>query len=120
MAALRAVPDVPVDPAARVFKTLLQGGYYSRAANAVEPASRWSAMTFANTVTTERAESLGPFVLAELCERIRLEGEETDRVDLAAQFGEKRLTRLKESGVKGLAVLMEKVELLKKSVDSDY
>jgi len=70
-------------------------------------------MTFARSLNKERAEELGMFVLAELCERVRIEGSASERKALIAQFDKKEVDRIAESGEKGAAVLVEKVKLLK-------
>ncbi|KAH7106506.1 ARM repeat-containing protein [Auriculariales sp. MPI-PUGE-AT-0066] len=116
IAAVIAVEDLPTDPAARIFKTLLQGGHYSRTANAVEASSRWSPMTFARALNHERAGSLGLFVLAELCERVRLEGSDAERKELSSQLNAKEVARIVKSGEKGASVLEEKAKLLNSSL----
>lgn len=114
VAALLAIPfDTEPHPASRLVKTLLQGGHFSRAAGSVVKAPRWDAIAFARKLGRERAQALGTFVLAELCERIREEGTDAEQRELAISFDKKELKRIEASGEKGSAVLLEKVAALK-------
>lgn len=109
------LPTEPAEPhpAARLFKTLLQGGHFARAAGAVARAPRWDALAFARKLGVERARALGAFVLAELCERVREDGSGAEQRALAGSFDAAELKRIEASGEKGSAVLLEKVVALK-------
>ncbi|KZV94457.1 ARM repeat-containing protein [Exidia glandulosa HHB12029] len=118
--ALLAIPlDAPAEgphPAARLFKTLLQGGHFSRASNSVVKSPRWDAIGFARKLGRDRARQLGAFVLAELCERVREDGTDQEQRDLAISFDKAECKRIEASGEKGSAVLLEKVMALKAGV----
>ncbi|EJD45619.1 ARM repeat-containing protein [Auricularia subglabra TFB-10046 SS5] len=108
--------------AARVFKTLLQGGHFSRAEGRVvkADAARWSPIDFARKLGRDCAKALGAFVLAEYVERIREDGTDAEQRALAATFGEPELKEIeseaKNGDLKGGVVLLEKITALKASV----
>jgi pumilio family protein 6 len=59
------------------------------------------------------AKSDGAFVVAELCERINLEGSESDKKLLKIWFSDDVMEDLERLEVRGMGVLMEKLKALK-------
>jgi pumilio homology domain family member 6 len=106
----------------RMYKTLLQGGHFSHSAGAITPAPRFSAPVFAAAFvrivgrerTLQIARSTGAFVVAELLESINKKGEEAVREEVRGWFDGFGEDQDAGQGVKGWAVLMEKVRALQK------
>ena len=104
----------------RMYKTFLQGGHFSHETKSISPSPSFSASAFASTflrvvgreMTLQIAKGNGAFVVAELCERIRVEGTDDERATLKTWFGEGALKDIEESDAKGKRVLLEKVSML--------
>ncbi|VDB96259.1 unnamed protein product [Peniophora sp. CBMAI 1063] len=113
--------DIDMPHVARLHKTLLQGGHFSRSTSSICSSPNWDAgayaRAFVEVVGKERTRAMaragGAFVVAELLERIRADGDDALRKEVRGWFdgfeGE-------EGGdVKGWSVLVEKVEALRKA-----
>lgn len=105
----------------RLYKTLLQGGHFSHTTKSIEPCPRWSAKDFAESFvrivgkerTLEIAKGGGAFVVAELLERIRLEGSEDVKETVKRWVEGLEQGPSAGEGVKGWNVLVEKVKVLR-------
>jgi pumilio homology domain family member 6 len=125
-------PDVdrphPIDlpHASRMYKTLLQGGHFDHASKAVARAPGFSPAAFAAAFVAafeeedegkarvlEMARGDGAFVLAELCERVRVEGSKAEKKAVSAWFGERERMAVDESEAKGKKVLLDKINALR-------
>jgi pumilio family protein 6 len=107
----------PIDlpHASRMYKTLLQGGHFSREMMSISRCPSYSPSEF-TTMLVKRieketilgmAKGNGAFVVAELVERVKDEG---DRDTVKGWFGEKEMEELKGGDGKGRKVLLEKLE----------
>ena len=102
----------------RMFKTLLQGGHFSRETQSVVLVPTFSAVAFASAfmkqvgpdLTLKMATGNGAFVVAELCERIRVEGAAEERSRLISWF--KAIETIERSDAKGKTVLLESISKL--------
>ncbi|KAJ7198843.1 armadillo-type protein [Mycena pura] len=115
----------PIDlpHSSRMYKTLLQGGHFSRATDAIERASGWDACAFAqrfvDTVGREvciamctQGECNGAFVVAELCAAVMGEGGEAARETLKKWFDAEAVKRIEAGNAKGTNVLLGKIAAL--------
>jgi pumilio family protein 6 len=104
----------------RMYKTLLQGGHFSREDNCIVPSSSFSASSFASAflktvgreTTVEIAKGNGAFLVAELCGRILEEGSVGEKNTLNNWFGNAVKNDIFESQGKGRKVLLEKLNEL--------
>ena len=104
----------------RMFKTLLQGGHFSRETQSVVPVPTFSASAFASAfmrqvgreLTLKMATDNGAFVVAELCERIRAEGTDEEREALKAWFSD--IKAIEWCAAKGKTVLLASIANLGK------
>jgi len=102
----------------RMFKTLLQGGHFSRGTQSVTLVPTFSAGAFASAFMKQVGQDLtlkmgtgnGAFVVAELCERIRIEGAGEERATLKSWF--KATETIERCDAKGKRVLLESVSKL--------
>lgn len=107
----------------RLFKTLIQGGHYDRAASGISSAPSFSPGDFAKQFMTaagednlvKMAKGNGTFVVAELVERIRIEGDGGEKTELSKWLSKKVRTEIEESKGKGSDVLLGRL----KALDSD-
>ncbi|KIJ56454.1 hypothetical protein M422DRAFT_199136 [Sphaerobolus stellatus SS14] len=107
--------DIP--HTSRVYKTLLQGGHYSKTSNSVEPSPYFDPAAFATAFiritgrdnALRMAQGGGTFVIAELLERLHASGQGEE---VKEWFGAKELQSIKASDVKGKDVLLEKIKAL--------
>jgi pumilio family protein 6 len=104
-----------------MYKTLLQGGHFSKDTHSVSRASSFSPAAFASAflkivgkdVTVPLAHSNGAFVVAELCERILEEGTEEEKNCLRGWFEKSVvLETIEASRPKGTKVLLDALEKL--------
>jgi pumilio family protein 6 len=103
-----------------MFKTLLQGGHFSREKQSVTLVPTFSAVAFASAfmkqvgqdLTLKMATGNGAFIVAELCERIRTEGAAEERATLRSWF--KAIETIKRCDAKGKSVLLESISKLGK------
>jgi pumilio homology domain family member 6 len=115
-------PTHPIDlpHTARLYKTLLQGGHFSRTQDAVERSARFDARSFAEAFvrivgkkcTLAMAQGGGTFVVSELLERIKNEGGDAARAELKSWFDGFALEN--DENVKGWQVLVDKVNALRR------
>ncbi|KAF8590688.1 ARM repeat-containing protein [Ramaria rubella] len=111
--------DIP--HTSRLYKTLLQGGHYSMATRSLSRAPSFDAGAFATAfVSTAGQENVvgmalggGAFIVAELCERLREEGDQTVKKDVVGWFVTEVREEVKKSTVKGREILLEKLEALR-------
>lgn len=102
-----------------MYKTLLQGGHFSRDTNSVQISPHWKPLHFAEAwvkmvgpdITLAAAQAGGTFVVAELVERIVHEGLQDSKDKLKSWFNSLR-ENIKKWDAKGSHVLAEKVEAL--------
>jgi pumilio homology domain family member 6 len=108
----------------RLFKTLFQGGHWSQSTSSIERSQTFNAGSFASAFlrivgendgerVVAMAKSEGAFVVAELCERINLEGSELDKKLLRKWFDDVVMEDLERLEVRGMGVLLEKLKALK-------
>ncbi|KAJ7773430.1 armadillo-type protein [Mycena metata] len=118
----------PIDlpHAARLYKTLLQGGHFNRSSGAIEQSPAWDGVAFAVKFVEEvgkevvvamctKGERNGAFVVAELCESLMgKEGEEAKeaRKTLKGWFGKEVVKEIEGGETKGKKVLLEKIAAL--------
>lgn len=110
--------DIP--HTSRLYKTLLQGGHYSMAAQSLSRSPSFDAGAFAlGFVKAAGQENIvkmslggGGFVVAELCERLRQEGDSMTRNKVASWFEVKVRLELEKSVIKGKDVLLAKLSAL--------
>lgn len=117
--------DVP--HAARLIKTLVQGGHYSRSSSAVTPAPAWPVRDFVRALvrSVERddvrriAAGGGAFLVAELVKRVvddaDAEGEDglgEERQILKGWFDDATVEGIKQKKPKGFDVLAEELKRL--------
>ncbi|KAJ7139088.1 puf family RNA-binding protein [Mycena epipterygia] len=115
----------PIDlpHSSRLYKTLLQGGHFNRAAAGVEKASAWNASAFAEkfveTVGKEvcvamctKGEANGAFVIAELCEALKGDDGKSSRKTLKGWFGAAVVKEIENGEAKGKKILLEKIAAL--------
>jgi pumilio family protein 6 len=109
----------PIDlpHASRMYKTLLQGGHFSRETMSISRCPSYSPSEF-TTMLVKRieketilgmAKGNGAFVVAELVERMKDEGDVQERDAVKGWFGEKEVEELKGGDGKGRKVLLEKL-----------
>ncbi|KZV70153.1 ARM repeat-containing protein [Peniophora sp. CONT] len=112
--------DVDMPHVARMHKALLQGGHFSRSTGTIEKAERWDAGAYAKTFvevvgkdrTKAMARGTGAFVVAELLERVRVDGDAKVRGEMRMWF--EGFEGEEGESVKGWSTLIEKVEALRK------
>jgi len=88
------------------------------ASKIVETAPLWDAASFATSFMHKAGRDNvlgmacggGAFVIAELCERLRTSRQGVD--EAKGWFGRKEVENIRNSGVKGKDVLLEKIKLL--------
>ncbi|KAJ7661236.1 puf family RNA-binding protein [Mycena rosella] len=115
----------PIDlpHSSRLYKTLLQGGHFNRAAAEVETAAAWDARAFAaqfmDTVGREvcvamctKGECNGAFVVAELCEALKGDEGAAGRKTLEGWFGPAVVKEIENGEAKGRKILLEKIAAL--------
>ncbi|KAJ7025570.1 armadillo-type protein [Mycena alexandri] len=118
----------PIDlpHAARLYKTLLQGGHFNRSSGAIEQSPAWDGAVFAVKFVEEvgkevvvamctKGERNGAFVVAELCEALMgKEGDEAKeaREKLKGWFGKEVVKEIEGGETKGKKVLLEKIAAL--------
>ncbi|KIO21755.1 hypothetical protein M407DRAFT_28681 [Tulasnella calospora MUT 4182] len=111
----------------RLYKTLLQGGRFSRESNSVIPVPSYSAINFARSMVnnvgkenllTMATDGEGAFVLTELLERFIKDGTD-EKKELKAWVGSKMAKkRIEGSGAKGKDALLSKT--ISKSTSPDF
>jgi pumilio family protein 6 len=102
---------VDIAHGARLVKTLIQGGHYSRAASGIEVAPSWPARDFVHAFLLGSGN--GAFVVAELITRVVNDEEALEeRVYLKAVFDEKIVNEIQAKKPKGLDVLLEQLRKL--------
>jgi pumilio homology domain family member 6 len=117
-----SIPDPhPIDlpPTPRLYKTLLQGGHYNHATNAIERVSDAAAFAsqFVNIVGKDATVAMcvgdgnGAFVVAELCEAL-LRGNLMEEKATVKKWFEGRVAEIEAGQAKGKRVLLEKIALL--------
>ncbi|KZT21924.1 ARM repeat-containing protein [Neolentinus lepideus HHB14362 ss-1] len=105
---------------ARVYKNLLQGGHFDHSSSRISRSPFFSpspfASQFVNTVgkdvTVAMAKGNGAFVVAELLERVKAEGDEETKREVREWFGSDVKNEMAGSEMKGKKVLLEKVDAL--------
>ncbi|KAJ6535952.1 armadillo-type protein [Mycena vulgaris] len=115
----------PIDlpHSSRLYKTLLQGGHFNRAAAGVEKASGWDARAFAEqfmdavgkevcVAMCTAGECNGAFVIAELCEALQGDGGAAGRKTLKGWFGPAVVKEIENGEAKGKKILLEKIAAL--------
>ncbi|KIO21766.1 hypothetical protein M407DRAFT_28694 [Tulasnella calospora MUT 4182] len=120
----------PIDLAhsSRLYKTLLQGGRFSRESKSVIPVPSYSAINFARSMLndvgkenllTMATDGGGAFVLTELLERFIKDGTDEEKKELKAWVGSKMAKkRIEGSGAKGKDALLSKT--ISKSTFLDF
>lgn len=119
---------VDIAHGARLVKTLIQGGHYSRAASGIEVAPSWPARDFVRAFLlgsgngkegvgredlARMAGGNGAFVVAELITRVVNDEEALEeQVYLKAIFDEKTVKEIEAKKPKGLDVLLEQLRKL--------
>lgn len=119
---------VDIAHGARLVKTLIQGGHYSRAASGIEVAPSWPAQDFVRAFLlgsgngkegvgredlARMAGGNGAFVVAELITRVVNDEEALEeRAYLKAIFDEKTVKGIEAKKPKGLDVLLEQLRKL--------
>ncbi|KAF5346526.1 hypothetical protein D9756_010027 [Leucocoprinus leucothites] len=109
----------------RIYKTLLQGGHFSKKTQTVEPTGNWDASQFATSFTDTvpqnvvvamctEGERNGCFIVATLCETLVKGGDEkkSERQKVKSWFEEKERKMIREGGGRGKDLLLEKLALL--------
>ena len=104
----------------RMYKSLLQGGHFSHSSNTVERTETFSAAQFASAflsavdkeVLLTMAKGNGTFIVAELLERVREEGDDQEKKKIRGWFEKGFISCLRDLDVKGKNVLIEKIEAL--------
>ena len=104
----------------RMYKSLLQGGHFSHSEQSVVRSPAFSPSEFAavfpsivgRDTTIAIAQGNGAFVVAELLEWIREEGNEEQKTHVRGWFDDAFVARIKDSEAKGKNVLVEKIEAL--------
>ncbi|KAI0916483.1 hypothetical protein AcV5_002965 [Taiwanofungus camphoratus] len=113
-----AVPHpISLPHTSRIYKTLLQGGHFSHAAQAVEQAPLFSAPAFAarfvqlvgREATVAMACGDGAFVVSALCLTV---GENEEKTSLKNWFGEQTRKEIQDSSSKGAGVLFQQLKAL--------
>lgn len=120
----------PIDLAhtSRLYKTLLQGGHFSRKTEAIEPVQDWDALAFAVGFTKQlssdvvtafcvKGERNGTFLVAELCEALIKGSEKNDeakaaRATLKGWFNPSVKKEIEDGEGRGKIVLSEKIASL--------
>ncbi|OBZ77915.1 Pumilio y domain family member 6 [Grifola frondosa] len=103
----------------RIYKTLLQGGHFSRTTSAIEPAPHFSSSAFAarfvqlvgRETTIAMAKGDGAFVISALCEQLMKEEAEETSV-IRSWFDEDTLKEMDKT-TKGASLLLEMIQRLR-------
>ena len=118
-----ASPSHPIDSShvARLYKTLLQGGHFDRSSKSITttPSSSFSPPKFASSflaavdrdVTVAMGQGSGAFVIAELCNRISVEGTKEEKRLLQMWFTEGGKS-IQGKEMKGKSVLLKSIDTL--------
>ena len=107
----------------RLYKTLLQGGHFSVSTQSITRSQVFAPEAFASQFLVqvpegkiqEMAKGDGTFIVAELIERVRLEGSDEDRarlVEIFGKAGKKVRNEVESSQPRGWEVLMSKLEMI--------
>lgn len=104
----------------RMYKSLLQGGHFSHSERSVLRSPAFSPSEFASEflsivrrdTTIAIAQGDGAFVVAELLERIREEGNDEQKTKVKGWFDDSFVAQLKDGEAKGKSVLVEKIKAL--------
>ncbi|KAF7324906.1 PUM-HD domain-containing protein [Mycena kentingensis (nom. inval.)] len=116
------VHPIDLPHSGRMYKTLLQGGHFSRATGVVEPSPRWDAAAFAKEFVDVVGQEVcvamctegpcgGTFVVAELCGTLAtLEGSE--RATVKKWFSGKVRKTIEAGDAKGKKVLLDRIDAL--------
>ncbi|KAG8834409.1 pumilio domain member 6 [Serendipita sp. 399] len=116
---------VELSHTSRMLKQLLQGGHWSHATKAVARSEHFDAAIFSSAFLRivgddddgqrirNMAQGDGTFVVAELCERIEKEGRAEDKRKLKKWFPSGLINDIKNSDIRGGAVLLEKLVALR-------
>ncbi|KAG8221634.1 armadillo-type protein [Butyriboletus roseoflavus] len=104
----------------RMYKSLLQGGHFSRSDQSVVRSPMFSPSKFASLflsvvgrdTTIAIAQGDGAFVVAELLERIREEGSDEQKTKVRSWFDDSFVARVEDSEAKGKNVLVKMVKAL--------
>lgn len=104
----------------RMYKSLLQGGHFSRPEQSVVRSPTFSPSEFASLflsvvrrdTTISIAQGDGAFVVAELLERIREEGSDEQKTKVRSWFDDSFVAQMEDSEAKGKNVLVEKIKAL--------
>ncbi|KAI6004365.1 armadillo-type protein [Pisolithus orientalis] len=101
----------------RMYKSLLQGGHFSRSTKVVERTTLFSpaelASAFLSTVDKETtlamAQGNGAFVVAELLQRIQEECSDESKKKVKRWFSKSFVSNIRNSEVRGKDILIEKI-----------
>jgi pumilio family protein 6 len=104
----------------RLYKTLLQGGHFSRTTHSITRSPSFSPSAFASAfirivgegTTVAMAKGDGAFVVAELLERVSEDGSESEKGVVRDWFKGEVEKKLEDGDGKGRKVLLEKVAKL--------
>lgn len=106
-------------PASRVYKALLQGGKFDKNEKKVivtdSELSKQSAEKLWKAIQSHAvklAKASGTFILAELVEAVAANGLDGIKEEILNEFDTPQRDEIKQSGAKGSAVLLEKLDKL--------
>jgi pumilio family protein 6 len=114
---------IEIPHTSRLYKTLLQGGHYSLSTRSLTRSPSFDPGAFASAFVkvagqenvVKMALGGGAFVVAELCERLREEGDVEVRREVSGWFGKAAREEVEGSSIKGKDVLLEKLRALDKA-----
>jgi pumilio homology domain family member 6 len=104
----------------RMYKSLLQGGHFSQKVNSVIRSPAFSPSAFASTfikivgreTTLAMAKGSGTFLVVELCQRLKEEGDDKEKTEVRAWFTAEKIEELRAGNAKGTSLLSEKIDTL--------